>query len=576
MYGYVESGHYTQGRESMIANITLSALAALVFKLGLLAYSTRSRVKNATTRLFLVLLVMLSLHNLVEFVGLNYYVLNGLTPTMQAFGIAYVALLIPAIALILHISLRLSLDWPVTDLRVRLQPLLYVPALILLALLLLTDQLVIGFQRFQNTLLRQPGPLYFLFETYLVVYLSAALVNLVYGARRSRPFSMRRTRNRLWLLAIAPVVLLLVYLIVANHFGWTKLTSTIYMPALLTFFLAVTTYATHQYRLFDIEYFFPWSKVRARQTVFHRRMQQMIADLVGSRNVNGAGRLTIQRTLQALSDVLRCPVVFVGGPHPVPLMAGEALGLARFPVEELKNINRFVVADEVAEAMPATYQLMRRHKIAAIVPFHPHSHTANGWMLLGESFIDEVKTPFDFRLVENLFDVLADRFLDANERQARQIADLTDERHRLVKRLAQAWHSLATERQSVVLLQREVSTLKQELALATARFKRDVRAAKRETDLLLDTSQELARAAFAVAPPITDESSLDECVQAYEVQVILAAIEKCGGNKSRAARILGLRPNTMHYKLKRAGISLPRQTKRNTRESSNEKQKDAD
>jgi len=36
--------------------------------------------------------------------------------------------------------------------------------------------------------------------------------------------------------AILPTALLFVYLIVANHFGWTRITSTFYVPITLTFF----------------------------------------------------------------------------------------------------------------------------------------------------------------------------------------------------------------------------------------------------------------------------------------------------------------------------------------------------
>src|SRR5712692_2056285 len=239
----------------MFPKIVIPALIALAFKLVLLGYSARSPTKNATTRLFLALLAVFALHNLSEVLALTEFVRHGVSQMMVIYGFAYIALLIPPIALLLHVSLRLSLDSDEADLRVRLQGLLYVPAAVLLYLLLFTDQLVHNFQPFQNTVLRVPGPWYSLFETYMTVYLLVVLVNIIYGARLSRPFAMRRVRNRFWLLALLPTVLLLGYLIIANHFGLAKVTSTMYLPITLTFFLVVTTYATHQYRLFDIELF---------------------------------------------------------------------------------------------------------------------------------------------------------------------------------------------------------------------------------------------------------------------------------------------------------------------------------
>jgi DNA-binding NtrC family response regulator len=49
--------------------------------------------------------------------------------------------------------------------------------------------------------------------------------------------------------------------------------------------------------------------------------------------------------------------------------------------------------------------------------------------------------------------------------------------------------------------------------------------------------------------------TLDEYVTEFEAQIIRQTLERCDGNKSKAARRLGLRPNTLHYKLERYGIS---------------------
>jgi len=54
-----------------------------------------------------------------------------------------------------------------------------------------------------------------------------------------------------------------------------------------------------------------------------------------------------------------------------------------------------------------------------------------------------------------------------------------------------------------------------------------------------------------------ERRSLDDLVGEYESRLIRQTLERCKGNKSKAARMLGLRPNTLHYKLERYGLSMP-------------------
>src|SRR3989337_3748994 len=88
------------------------SLFALAIKLVLLAYAAKSATKNAITKVFLAFLIVLSLFNAVECFGFVYYYRHGLAPGVQIIGFAYIALLIPAIALLLHVSLALSFDSP--------------------------------------------------------------------------------------------------------------------------------------------------------------------------------------------------------------------------------------------------------------------------------------------------------------------------------------------------------------------------------------------------------------------------------------------------------------------------------
>jgi DNA-binding NtrC family response regulator len=53
-------------------------------------------------------------------------------------------------------------------------------------------------------------------------------------------------------------------------------------------------------------------------------------------------------------------------------------------------------------------------------------------------------------------------------------------------------------------------------------------------------------------------SDLKSLLQAYERQIIVAALRAADGNQRRAARALGLLPTTLHEKMKRLGIRVHR------------------
>lgn len=56
--------------------------------------------------------------------------------------------------------------------------------------------------------------------------------------------------------------------------------------------------------------------------------------------------------------------------------------------------------------------------------------------------------------------------------------------------------------------------------------------------------------------------TLDEYLAEFEATILADTLKQCEGNKSKAARLLGLRPNTLHYKLSRLGIDTQKKKKR--------------
>lgn len=513
----------------MIAAAAIPALVALLFKIVLLGYSFRSLSAATMKRIFFALLVIVALHNFVEFIGLNIYA-GTVTPSIARLGFAYMALTILAVAAILHICLRLGIDSPPG--KERAQLLLYVPAVVLAGLLLLTDKLVLGFQPFKNTVLRVPGPWFHVVESYMIIYLLAALALLVYGARYSRSLAMARTRSRLWLIGLMPTGLLLLYLIIANHYGAARLTSTIYLPITLTFFLVIATYAIHNYRLVDITYFIPWSKVRKRKTAFYRDIQALIAE-------NSESRPMLE-VLKALASTLQCPVALIGGPRPLLLAESDpsaaASALLEFPPDTLHSIDTITVAHEVSERDPTLYLLMQRHHVGAIVPLHAHRSAGAHWILFGKRFSEQVYTPLDFRLVETLFDRLAERFSDNLLALRTQLADVQAEVRRCQQRLATAWDELSALQQRASAAERENRELREDITT-------------------FERAQLVRAAGDALQRIASGEEALERHLLAAEKNIIVAALRRSGGDKIKAARLLGLwQEGALDLLLRRHGL----------------------
>jgi DNA-binding NtrC family response regulator len=73
-----------------------------------------------------------------------------------------------------------------------------------------------------------------------------------------------------------------------------------------------------------------------------------------------------------------------------------------------------------------------------------------------------------------------------------------------------------------------------------------------------------AKFATDAAPSFTWErriKTLEEYLAEFEASILTNTLEQCDGNKSKAARLLGLKPNTLHYKLSRLGIATGKKKK---------------
>jgi hypothetical protein len=501
---------------------SLPAVIALALKAILIVYAVKSTFRNHETRVFLILLGTLGLHNISEVLLLNYYARYGIDSVLLGFGYAYFATVIPFVALLLHLSLRFA---TAQKGPIYIYAFLYIPPLALEYLLLGTNTLVSGFKPFQFSVVRVAGPNYYLFETYFVMYLFAALASVVYATWKASPTSFLKARNRLWLVGLTPMASLMIYAVLSKIFPWPKLSSTFYVPIAQAFFLIVATYATYQYRLsialFDIEFFIPWSKVRQRKTAFYARIQNTIAEVANLKSMREA--------LDLLADTLHCQVALVGGLRP---MAAVVMGQKRsqvtithFPRAALSEINRIVVANEIAGSHQALYNLMREYHVGAIVPFAAHAGSSGNWMLLGEHFSENVYTPLDFRAVERLLNVFGDLFTDGMMLIRAQLTEAKAEVYDYRDRLALAWHQSAA------------------LAAELEKVKADNTQMRRERFYVVGAGGD-------ILPPQVASGDLPMAtyLAQWEEAMVREALRITDNDKTKAARLLGIKDQrTMDY-----------------------------
>ncbi len=431
----------------------IPAIFALAAKAVIYFYARSSKLRNLETVLYLWFLFGLSIQNLAE---ISVFVSKSQDLFEPLGGKLYFGGSIAALAFLLHLSLCSSTERFGRDWRSPLLGLIYIPAILLELLLWTGPLLVAGFQPVSYTYTKVPGPLYVLFEIYTVGYFVVAVSLLIYGSmHRAGPID--RLRNKLVLLGALPGFVLVLAVIGLQHYtSFRTFNVTVTLPIAITFFLGVTAYATHQHRLFDIQFFIPWSKVRARKTAFYNRIRTMIAEIADLGSVRDA--------THRLSDTLGCSVALVSTGKPVLAVAGGAQQMVSFPLQQLRSIDHIVVANEIADSSPDTYKLMQSHGVAAIVPFYPHSHSASGWMLLGDRFSEQVYTALDFKVVEQLFDKMAELFLDKLLLMRNQLAATERRLQMTEQRLQLAETGMATLRGEVDLLRDQNLRLTREQA----------------------------------------------------------------------------------------------------------------
>jgi DNA-binding protein Fis len=371
--------------------------------------------------------------------------------------------------------------------------------LILEYLLLFTPLLITDFQPFKFSVTRTPGPLYGLFEFLIVVSTLTVLLFPLQGIKADRS-PLVRSQCKLWLATATPVVLIIVLAFALLHFNIRLFNTAATLPLASALLLVAVGYAVHNQRIIELDFYLPWSHTRKHKSLLYSRLGTATAER------------SIEQAIRNLADILKCPAALISPHKSSAIDAGNgASALSGFPREELEKVDRMLVANE-GQDLPDVRRSMSALGVGVIIPFFPHSSIAASWLLLGNGFNAHIYTPLDFRTLQQLLDRLAILLLDDVLRPDSPL------------------------RQAAL----ELRDLQSSQEFLQAQFQR----------------------LFLREPAAVSPRALDDYVSEFEAAIIKRALDYCEGNRARAARLLGLRPNTLHYKIERHGIETVKKKSR--------------
>jgi len=490
----------------------LPAILALLCKFGIVLAARVSPVRNRQTDLFFYALTASVVLNVAEVAIIQRFT----TIDLAILGKIYFTAAFASIALLVHLSMEVSLADVNKPLNSAIPKVLYGGAIALTGALWFTDYLVVGFAPFATYgITRIAGPAYFFVELFLVLGFLSIIALSAYGVRRGRP-QLLRIKSKFWLFATLPVAGVVIAVVTWLHAGNAPFNSLVVLPLVLVWLYAWVAYAVTRFRLFDLEFALPWSRLR-------KVKQQRYADveaLAASLRPRPAREL-----LARVADTLGCSVAIVGGMRPVTV--GSTASLGQMPRDHLPAAGTSLLVEEAAALHPMLYKEMAEHGASAVVPLESDGKRAS-WLVFGKGFDRAWYTRRDFSVLGNLFSRLPEVIFG---RSGGVVADATrDLRQRLLRSQRERDEALG-----------KVEALQEQLEKLGARL----------------SALEATQPERGMTPPSPTGGSLADSVAAFERSQIEQALTEAGGNLTVAARLLGENKSTLHYKVKRLGIVLP-------------------
>ena len=482
----------------MISVYSLPAAIALLIKLLVLYFSWRAKARNAKTRLFLAATIASLGISVVETVGVNFKSLQSAEKVLEYSNLFGYSYYALFIPF-LGLLVMLAVVISEEKRAFAISIFIAIYVLILEYLLLFTPLLITGFQPFKFALSSVPGPLFGLFEVLTLVTALVVLFFPLQGIEADRP-PLVRSQCKLWLATASPVVLLIVLVFALLHFNIRIFNTVATLPLLSALLLVAVCYAVHNQRIIELDFYLPWSHTRKRKTLLYSRLS------------TAAAEPSAEQAIRNLADILKCPAVWISPHKSSAVEAGDGASvLSGFPREGLGRVDRMLVSNE-GEDLPDVRHSMSARGVGVIIPFFPHSCTAASWLSLGDGFNRHIYTPLDFRTLQQLLDRLAILLLDD-------------------------------------ILRPETSLQQKAVQL------RDLQSSQ-------ESLQEQFQRLFLQEPACFSTRPLGEYVSEFEAAIIKRALDYCEGNRSRAARLLGLRANTLYYKIERHGIGTAKKKSR--------------
>jgi len=441
---------------------SLPAVFALLAKIAIFVYAQKTSTTTRQTQQFLVFLFSLALLNCAEI--WSYHEMAATDPAFLASGLIYFCTATTSVALFLHFALiqtrQRSIGW-IT------KTVIYAPMVVIVAMLVFSKSIVVGFLPHEFTYTRVPGPLYGLFAVYAG---GCCLIALTLLARSAfGPDCVRRTANRWIFLGATPMVVAPIVVLGLQAIGINTFTLPVYFPIFVTVFLIASAYATHEHRIFDIDFFIPGSKVRNRSTAFHRNIQSIIANLDALTDIDKA--------LGIVSKILSCPVAMISDNRSTTAGGPLARKMVDFPRGLLEREQDFLVSREIEEDDADLSHTMNSYGVSAIVRFDSLKTGSDGWLLVGDEIGNDIRSPSDVRALESLFQQLENVVRDS---QASEIAQLTAERDVLQAELLSKSTAIDELKETVSELSAQVlelvSAARQSVELSNPEFYKNVAA----------------------------------------------------------------------------------------------------
>jgi len=253
------------------------ALAALLFKLFVLAYVLRG---GKVSVVFLSLIIVFAAHNAIEIVGYFQFISGQVSDVF--IRLYYVATAFAILYMLLH-GLAVSRLESVIIMSTLIAVATVVSALTLFSDLLITGQYSIGY-----TISATKGHYYWLFATYMLIFLSCNFAVLIYGhsAAKSRLDSVRCVHS---LLALTPIMLVFT-LAVIFKVADVAINATGLVPIATAIFLAIVLKTESKHRLSDLTRLMPMS--------MERQTSNQFMDLLDG-YINNSNQDNAYKTLQA-------------------------------------------------------------------------------------------------------------------------------------------------------------------------------------------------------------------------------------------------------------------------------------